>query len=268
MKHHRLSISLFVCALWYLSFNFATPLFASTLLEVRVKGITMDPSGQSPVVILETHDGRQALPIWIGLPEARAIALEMERVTAPRPLTHTLLQNILANLDVTVARIMIHTLRENTFYASILLQNDSTAHTIDARPSDAIALALGTRAPIFVATAVFEAAQTGAVSSQTRPPELAKKLGMHLQELDRTLAKALRLKGSAGVLVAFVEPGSRAEQVGLRRDDVITSVNGQGVASLNDFLGTLRDKTGQDIMVQVMRDRQPVILRFQLLTQE
>ena len=79
--------------------------------------------------------------------EARAIALEMEQVTAPRPLTHTLLQNILTDLHITVARITIHTLRDNTFYASILLQNASTSHTIDARPSDAIALALGDACP-------------------------------------------------------------------------------------------------------------------------
>lgn len=268
MKQRSIAFSLFLCTLWCLPCSFATPLSASPLLEVRVKGITMDPSGRSPVVILETRDGRQALPIWIGMSEARAIALEMERVAAPRPLTHTLLQNILADLHITVARIMIHTLRDNTFYASILLQNESTSHTIDARPSDAIALALGTHAPIFVATAVFEAAQTGPVSSRTPSPELAKKLGMHLQEFDGALATALHLQDSAGVLVAFVEPGSHAEHVGLRRDDVITSVNGQGIATLRDFLVTLHDKTGQDIVIQVTRDRQSVTFRLHLSAQE
>lgn len=268
MKQRRVACRFFLCALWCFLSGFATPLSASPLLEVRVKGITMDPAGQSPVVILETRDGRHALPIWIGMSEARAIALEMERVVAPRPLTHTLLQSILADLHITVARITIHTLQDNTFYASILLQGESISHTIDARPSDAIALALGTHAPIFVATAVLEAAETGTVSSRVRSPELAKKLGMHLQELDSALATALHLQDSGGVLVAFVEPGSHAEHVGLRRDDVITNVNGQGVATLRDFLGTLRDTTGRGLMIQVTRDRQPVTLRLHLSTQE
>ena len=82
MKQRRVACRLFLCALWCFLSGFATPLSASPLLEVRVKGITMDPAGQSPVVILETRDGRHALPIWIGMSEARAIALEMERVAA------------------------------------------------------------------------------------------------------------------------------------------------------------------------------------------
>ena len=112
------------------------------VLEVKIKGVTIDPQGNTPVVILEEQQGSRAFPIWIGLPEARAIILEMEGVSTPRPLTHVLLHNILVDLNVKIGRVIITDMQDDTFYATILLRQGNKTLTIDARPSDAIALAL------------------------------------------------------------------------------------------------------------------------------
>ena len=119
-------------------------------LEVKIRGLMMDPVTNMPVVVLKETQGSGILPIWVGVYEANAIALEIEKVQTPRPMTHDLLKNVLAQLDTRVERIVINDLRENTFFARIhLIQKDSTLQ-VDSRPSDAIALALRSQAEIFV----------------------------------------------------------------------------------------------------------------------
>jgi len=122
-----------------------------------VKGLTLDPLTNMPIVILKDVEGNRALPIWIGANEANAIAMEMERITTPRPMTHDLIRNILEGLKAKVSRIVVNDLRDNTFYAVIFLAVNGTEGAIDSRPSDAIALALRTKSPIYVAKAVLEA---------------------------------------------------------------------------------------------------------------
>ena len=129
------------------------------MLQMVVKGLTLDPLTNMPIVILKDIEGNHALPIWIGTFEANAIALEMERVTTPRPMTHDLIRNILEGLKAKVSRIVVNDLRDNTFYAVIFLAANGTEIAIDSRPSDAIALALRVKAPIFVAEKVIREAK-------------------------------------------------------------------------------------------------------------
>jgi hypothetical protein len=124
-----------------------------------VKGLTVDPLTNMPIVILKDVQGNRALPIWIGNFEANAIALEMERVTPPRPMTHDLIKNILEGMQATVRRIVVNDLKESTFYAQIVLLVGGEEVLIDSRPSDAIALALRVKAPIFVAEKVIDEAK-------------------------------------------------------------------------------------------------------------
>jgi bifunctional DNase/RNase len=124
-----------------------------------VKGLTLDPLTNMPIVILKDVEGNRALPIWIGTFEANAIALEMERVTTPRPMTHDLIRNILEGLKAKVSRIVVNDLRDSTFYAVIFLAVNGAEVAIDSRPSDAIALALRVKAPIFVAEKVIREAK-------------------------------------------------------------------------------------------------------------
>jgi len=125
-------------------------------LEMQVTGITLDPFTNMPIVILKDLKGKNAIPIWIGILEASAIATEIEKIDLARPMTHDLLKNILTTLNVEVQKIEVTDLRDNTFYAIIHLGADGKALTIDSRPSDAIAIALRTKAPIFVSQEVID----------------------------------------------------------------------------------------------------------------
>ncbi len=130
------------------------------MLEMKVKGLALDPSTNTPIVILEDLEEERALPIWVGIFEANAIALEMESVPTPRPMTHDLIKNILEGIQAEVRRIVVNDLQDNTFYAVIFLSLNGTEVTIDSRPSDAIALALRVDAPIFVAKKVLDEARS------------------------------------------------------------------------------------------------------------
>ncbi len=137
----------------------------SQLVPMSIKGLMLDPVSNSPIVVLKDDEEKFFLPIWVGIFEANAIALQLENVATPRPMTHDLLRNMIAELDARVTRIVISDLRDSTFFAQIRLivsQTGSSDRTLelDARPSDAIALALRTEAPIFVAQTVLEQAQT------------------------------------------------------------------------------------------------------------
>ena len=133
------------------------------LVAMSIKGLMLDPVSNSPIVVLKDDDEKFFLPIWVGIFEANAIALQLENITTPRPMTHDLLRNMIAELNARVLRIVINDLRDSTFFAQIRLAVgngvDRTLE-VDARPSDAIALALRTEAPIYVAQSVLEQAQT------------------------------------------------------------------------------------------------------------
>ncbi len=128
----------------------------SDMLEMKVTGLTIDPFTSMPIIILKDVEEKCALPIWIGLIEASAIATELENIQLARPMTHDLLKNMLTELDIRVTRVEVNDLSDNTFYARVFLNNDKKEIMMDARPSDAIAIALRTKAPIFVARHVVE----------------------------------------------------------------------------------------------------------------
>ena len=125
-------------------------------IEMRVSGLTMDPITNTPIVILKDLEEKKAIPIWIGIFEASAIATEIEKITFSRPMTHDLLNEIVKLLNTEVVRVEIHDLRNNTFFANIHLLRDGKMIVVDARPSDAIAVALRAGAPIFVDEKVIE----------------------------------------------------------------------------------------------------------------
>jgi hypothetical protein len=136
------------------------------LMEVKVMGIVVDPKASNPVVVLVDLSGQKALPIWIGVFEAEAISRGLEGVMTLRPMTHDLMKQILDTFQVTVNRVIIHDLKENTFYANLYLNVGGTELVVDSRPSDAIALAVRVKAPIFVAESVIEATkQMGVLAS-------------------------------------------------------------------------------------------------------
>jgi bifunctional DNase/RNase len=132
----------------------------SMQIEMSIKGLMIDPITNMPIIILRDQEGQRILPIWVGVFEANAIALQIENVQTPRPMTHDLLKNIIDDLSAQVERIVVTELKENTFYALIHLRTNGHSIEVDARPSDAIALALRTRSPIFVEEAVIQNARS------------------------------------------------------------------------------------------------------------
>lgn len=137
------------------------------MLEMKVRGLTLDPLTNMALVILRDLEGTKALPIWVGIPEANAIALEIEQVPTPRPMTHDLIKNFLDGVNATVTRIVVNDLKDATFYATIYLSLGGREIPIDSRPSDAIAVALRVKAPIYVALDVIERAGSVDTAGQT-----------------------------------------------------------------------------------------------------
>ena len=144
------------------------------MIKMEIKGLLMDPVSNMPVVILRDRDDGMFLPIWVGIFEANAIALEMEKIATPRPMTHDLLKNVLNELGFRVERVVITELKDNTFYARIRLTHGDEAWDVDSRPSDAIALALRSQAEIFVEEEVLEKSRNLRTEGATDPDRLKK----------------------------------------------------------------------------------------------
>jgi uncharacterized protein len=136
-------------------------------IEVRIRGLMMDPATNMPIVVLKDVGSETVMPIWVGIFEANAIAIEIEKMAAPRPMTHDLTKNLIRHMNGELERIVITELRDDTFFAVLWLRQEGELMTIDARPSDAIALALRADCPIFVSEAVMQSAKL----NMSGPPE-------------------------------------------------------------------------------------------------
>jgi len=136
------------------------------VIEMSIKGLMIDPVTNMPIVILRDRDNQRALPIWVGPVEANAIALQIENVAPPRPMTHDLLRNLLEELGARLVRVVISDLRDSTFYAYLELDRDGEVLFVDSRPSDALALSLRVRAPVFVEERVLERAKSTDASTE------------------------------------------------------------------------------------------------------
>jgi bifunctional DNase/RNase len=144
-------------------------------VEMKIRGLMMDPVTNMPIVILKDVGGDSVLPIWVGIYEANAIALEIEKVTTPRPMTHDLLKNLLTGLEARVHKVVVNELRDDTFFAIIWVECDGEVISIDSRPSDALALALRVDCPIFVEDQVLKNSRlASSVSDRVSNEELRK----------------------------------------------------------------------------------------------
>src|SRR5450755_1309019 len=125
-------------------------------VEMRIRGLLLDPVTNTPIVILKDANSDTVLPIWVGIYEANAIALEIEKVSTPRPMTHDLIKNVLTGLDAHVHKVVVTELKEDTFFAVIWMEREGRVISVDSRPSDALALALRVDCPIFVEDEVLK----------------------------------------------------------------------------------------------------------------
>lgn len=156
-------------------------------VEMKIRGLMMDPGTNMPIVILKDVAGNTVLPIWVGIYEANAIALEIEKVSTPRPMTHDLLKNMLLGLHAGIQKVVVSELKEDTFYALIWVERGGELISIDSRPSDALALALRLDCPIFVEDTVLKSSKlTTSVSDKVNNDELRRWLeGLNDEDMGR-----------------------------------------------------------------------------------
>ena len=156
-------------------------------VEMKIRGLMMDPVTNMPIVVLKDVGGETVLPIWVGVYEANAIALEIEKVTTPRPMTHDLIKNVLTGLNAQVHKVVVSELKEDTFYAVIWVEREGQVISIDSRPSDALALALRLDCPIFVDDEVLKSSKlASSINERVSSDELRKWLeGLNDEDLGR-----------------------------------------------------------------------------------
>jgi bifunctional DNase/RNase len=156
-------------------------------VEMKIRGLMMDPVTNMPIVVLKDVGGDTVLPIWVGVYEANAIALEIEKVTTPRPMTHDLIKNILIGFDTHVHKIVVSELRDDTFFAVIWMERDGKVISIDSRPSDALAVALRVDCPIYVDEEVLKTSKAASSSADRISPEDLRKWleGLNDEDLGR-----------------------------------------------------------------------------------
>ncbi len=153
-------------------------------VEMRIRGLMMDPVTNTPIVVLKDIEGESVLPIWVGVYEANAIALEIEKLTTPRPMTHDLLKNVLTGFGASVNKVVVTELKDDTFYAVIWAERDGQVISIDSRPSDALALALRVDCPIFVDDEVLRISNKASAAAERISSEDLKKWLEGLNEED------------------------------------------------------------------------------------
>jgi bifunctional DNase/RNase len=156
-------------------------------VEMKIRGLMMDPVTNMPIVILKDVNGATVLPIWVGVYEANAIALEIEKVATPRPMTHDLIKSLLLGLNTNLRKVVVSELKDDTFYAVIWLDRDGDLISVDSRPSDALALALRLDCPIYVEEAVLKSSKVAnTVSDKVNNEELRRWLeGLNDEDLGR-----------------------------------------------------------------------------------
>ncbi len=222
-------------------------------VEMDVKGVRLDAIGNSPVVFLADKEGKRALPIWVGLLEANAIDKELRNETSSRPMTHDLLYSILSQTHAKVKEVRIIDLRNNTYYATLFLIINKGVQEIDARPSDAIVIALKSKTPILVSTKILD--EQGI--ALTKKSGFGERLGIRIQELTPALSSSFNFKGKKGVLVAEVLPGSASESSGIRAGDIITKINSKEVGTIQRFEEMFDSaKPGDLLKILLFRDNQ------------
>jgi len=230
-------------------------------IVMEVKGVRLDATGGSPVVLLVDKEAKKVLPIWIGPLEAGAIDRELRNGTSPRPMTHDLLYSILSEAHVEVKEVRIVDLKNSTYYATLFLTINKGAVEVDARPSDAIVIALKSKKPIFVSAKILDE-QGIALAKKSA---LNERFGIRVQELTPALASHFNYKGQKGVLVAEVLPGSASESSGIRAGDIIMKVNSKEVESVEEFQEIFDSvRAGDSVRVGLFRDDQSTEIQLTL----
>jgi len=228
-------------------------------VEMQVRNVGFDQASGSPVVILHSPSEQRLLPIWVGPAEAQSIAMQMQKVTPPRPLTHDLMKQILDGTGVALRRVRITALESQTFFAKLVLEQSGREIEVDSRPSDAIALALRAPCPIFVSRALLASAAAITLHGEGEAG-VAKLWGITVQDLEPAVAESLGSADVAGVLVS--DAGAAGVADGLRRGDVIVRVDETAVPDVATLRALAEARRDVAHRLEVRRGQTRVIVRL------
>jgi bifunctional DNase/RNase len=221
------------------------------LMKVKFHNLTVDPQSNQPVVLLADPDEERALIIWIGFFEARAMHSEIKGDAPFRPLTHDLLKQVIQKSNGTLHHIVITQLKENIFYANIVIKQGNDFVEIDARPSDSIVMALKFKAPMYVSKDLFDKMAVS-IKEQT---EIEDEYGLTLQDMTPSLAKYLSYGSEQGVLVSNIQKGSRAEKDGIQVGDIFVEIDGNPIIDVLSLKNTLA-KSKSSVKAKIFRKSQ------------
>jgi uncharacterized protein len=225
------------------------------LVLVELSTVGLDRAAGAPIVLLRDPESGRILPIWIGPAEAQAIALALHGVNVPRPMTHDLMASLLSEIGARVEEVRVHDLRNGTYFATVRLHvgGDNPLRDVDSRPSDALALALRTDAPIRVARRILVEAPAFDFLAPEGPDQVVQSLGITVVTPTVPHREEFRLSDRAGVLVTNVF--GRARERGLRRGDLIVAVNGTPIAEPIEFFQAIRaTPVGEPVRIAYWRD--------------
>ena len=229
------------------------------LIQVNVYRLVVDPASRQPVVTLVDSDEKRAFPIWIGLSEARAIHSELQGMEHPRPLTHDLLASVIDKVDGKIQRVVITHTKDNVFYATLVIKTDDSLIEIDARPSDAIVMALKFNAPIYIDRNLFEKMSI----PMEAPQEIGRDYGLNMQDIPPELANYLALESSRGVMVSAVHPGSQAQKDGIQTGDILVEVDGQQITDVISAVDHMAKNKGP-VQAKIIRAKQTLTITLHL----
>ncbi len=225
--------------------------------EVKVQGLVFDRISRTPVVILVTKDKDRFVPIWIGFAEAMSIDVVLRGDNPPRPLTHDLLKATIEKLGAKVEKVKITTIKNNTYFAFIKFRHGNKVYYVDSRPSDAIALAIRTGAPLYISKEILSAS----VKVPQADELLWSKLGISVQLITSDLEEFFKTKG---IVVSDVRKNSKAEEK-IKRGDIIVSVNGKNTQNEKgiEILESEVQK-GDYLEIEILRDGKKQTLKISL----
>lgn len=229
-------------------------------VEMRVKTVGYDSSAKAPVVLLEDERRGRTLPIWIGAAEAHAIALALEGLDPPRPMTHDLFKSVLDEAGVRLDKVVIESMEGSTYFARLHLSSLRRDFTVDARPSDAIAMAMRFARPIYVAAALLE--NDDGTAPVARIASVARHAGLALQDVSPELAEVFGSDAEhPGVVVTDVDGASARI---LQRGDVVLALDDTPVRSASHLAHALSERAGQRVELQVRRGETDLVLDFEV----
>ena len=233
---------------------------AAEEIEVEVRGVGFDDAVNGPVVILQDHDRRVALPIWVGAAEARAIAMQLQGINPPRPLTHDLVKEIQDGAGVELQKVVITDLKESTYYARLFLHTRGREWQVDSRPSDAIALAVRFHRPILIAPALLQGGCSIDLTRRLPTASTAQFSGVTVQNLTAEMAAYFDVPPGLGAVVADVASDAATD---LQRGDVILELDGTAVTGVGDLARRLQAMPeGGSVRLSVQRGSQRIPVRF------